>query len=108
MIEKVINAMSDKDYEALSSCFTEDCEFIDYCPSQHGNSDSYLYGSDCVEMFFRSRWAAGIPVIAEPVIESENRASIFISYGGAYIYARISIEEIGSGGLIKKAIVHPV
>jgi|GEM_PF-2667104 len=106
MIENVINAMAAKDYAALAACFSEDCKFIDYCPPHDGGTDSYVYGRENVELFYRSRWVAGVPKIAEPVIENKDRATVFISYGGQYLYARISIEEYGGDGLIKKAIVH--
>ena len=107
MIEKVMKSMAEKDYEALASCFSEDCVFFDYCPSQNGKLNSYVYGSACMEMYFRRKFVMGEFEIGEPLIESEKTASFFGAYDGPYVYARLNIEEFNGDGLIKKAIVHP-
>lgn len=107
MIEKAINAMMDKDYRALASCFSEDCTYFDYCPLLNGDSGYFIYGSDCLEMFFMPKLTFGEFTVAEPVIESEKSATFFGSYNGPYFYARFFIEEYDSAGLIKKAVIHP-
>ena len=107
MIEKIINAMMDKDYKTLASCFSEDGEYIDYCPSMNGKANSFIYGNCSVEMFFRNKFAGGDFAIAEPLIESQNRASFFGAYSGPYVYAHLNIEEVDDSGLIKKIVVHP-
>ena len=58
--------------------------------------------------FFKLKFLSGEFEAAEPVIESENSASYYGAYNGPYIYARFSIEEYDSTGLIKKAVVHPL
>ena len=107
MIEKIIDAMMNMDYKTLASYFSEDGEYIDYCPLMNGKTNHFLYGNSCVEMFFRRAFASGDFVIASPLIESENRASFFGAYSGPYVYARLNIEEYDSTGLIKKIVVHP-
>ena len=107
MIEKVITSMVEKDYATLASCFSDDCLFFDYCPSQNGRPNSYVYGNACMAMFFRKKFVMEDLDIAEPRIESGTSASFFGAYGGPYVYARLNIEEYDSSGLIKKAIVHP-
>ena len=107
MIEKVIKAMMDKDFKALALCFSDNCKYFDYCPSLVGESGYYIYGNDCLEMFFMTKLTNGEFVVAEPEIESENCASFFASYNGPYIYARLNIEELDSSGLINKAVIHP-
>jgi hypothetical protein len=107
MIEKVMKALAEKDYAALAACFSEDCTYFDYCPSLNGRPNSYIYGSVCVEMYFRKQFLLRELEVAEPQLEGENRASYFGAYGGPYIYARLDIEEYDGGGLIKKAVAHP-
>jgi len=107
MIERVIEAMVNKDHKLLASCFTEDCTYIDYCPSQNGEVNSFIYGNDCMEMFFNLRFKTGEFEAAEPVIESDDQATFFGMYNGPYVYSRIRVEEYGSDGLVKKAVVTP-
>jgi len=107
MIENVINALTEKDSKALASCFSEDCRYFDYCPSLNGDPCIFIYGNECLEMFFGSKLALGDIVVAEPVIESARSANYFGAYYGPYVYARLNIEEYDSAGLIKKVVVHP-
>jgi hypothetical protein len=107
MIEKVIKALTEKDCETLAKCFSENCTYVDYCPSLNDMPNSFIYGNACVEMFFKMKFMSGELEVAEPVIESENRATFFEAVNGPYIYAGLSIEEYDSTGLIKKAVVHP-
>ena len=107
MIEKVMKALTEKDYETLASCFSENCIYFDYCPSMNGKANSYIYGNACVNMFFRRLFVTGELEVAEPVIKNESSATYFGAYGGPYVYARLSIEEYDSVGLIKKAVAHP-
>ena len=102
-----MKALTDGDYKTLASCFSENCTYFDYCPSLNGRPNSYIYGNKCMEMYFRKQFISQELEIAEPLIESNDRASFFGAYGGPYIYARVNIEEYDSSGLIKKAVVHP-
>ena len=102
-----MKALTEKDYETLASCFSENCVFFHYCPSMNGKPNSYIYGSACVNMYFRRMFVTGELEVAEPVIESEKSASYFGAYGGPYVYARLNIEEYDSSDLIKKAVAHP-
>ena len=107
MIERVINALTEKDYEALSECFSENCMYFDYCPSLNDMPNSFIYGNACMAMFFKLKFLSGEFEVAEPLIENKNCASFFGAYNGPYIYARLNIEEYDNSGLIKKAVVHP-
>jgi hypothetical protein len=107
MIEKALKALAEKDYKALAACFTEDCKYFDYCPSCNGKDNYFVYGSACVEMFFRNRFTFDQLIVSDPVIEDDKTASFFGAYDGPYIFARFRIEEIDPAGLIKKAVVHP-
>ena len=107
MIEKVMDALTGKDYKTLASYFSENCKYFDYCPSLNGGSNSFIYGRPCIEMFFQSKFVSKEYEVAEPLVENDSRATFFGAYNGPYIYARLSIEEFDSSGLISKAIVHP-
>ncbi|NLB29181.1 MAG: hypothetical protein GX823_02995 [Clostridiales bacterium] len=107
MIEKVIKALTKQDAKALAECFSENCTYLDYCPSINGKPNGFVYGSACIEMFFKKMFISEGHEVAEPVIESDTRATFFGVYSGPYIYARFNIEELDNDGLIKKAVVHP-
>jgi hypothetical protein len=107
MIRKIIRALTEKDYIALSQCFSENCKYFDYCPSQNGEANYFVYGSDCVEMFFRNRFTFDYLDVAEPVFEDENTATYFGAYNGPFVYARLKIEEYDENGLAKKVLVTP-
>ncbi len=107
MIERVIKALTEKDYDTLAKCFSENCTYVDYCPSLTDMPNSFIHGNACMEMYFKMKFLSGDFEVAEPVIESENRATFFVAYNGPYIYAGLNIEEYDGSGLIKKAVVHP-
>ena len=107
MIEKVMKALTEKDSKALAECFSENCVYFDYCPSLNGKPNSFIYGNACMEMYFKKMFISEDHEVAEPLIESDTRATFFGAYSGPYIYARLNIEEYDGSGLIKKAVVHP-
>ena len=107
MINKVMSALAEKNIELLISCFTENCMYFDYCPSQNGEENFFIYGNTCLEMLLRSKLSSGEIVVSDPIVESENCANFFGAYKGPYIFARLEIEEYDSSGFIKKAVVHP-
>lgn len=107
MIEKALKALAEKDYKTFAACFSEDCKYLDYCPSCNGKDNYFVYGSACIEMFFRNRFTFEHLIVSDPVVEDEKTASFFGAYEGPYIFARFRIEEFDASGLIKKAVVHP-
>jgi hypothetical protein len=107
MIHKVMKALAEKNGLALAACFSEDCRYFDYCPSCNGEQNYFIYGSDCIEMFFRNRFTYDYLEVGDPVIEDDNTASYFGAYCGPYVFARLRIEEYDETGLIKKVVVHP-
>ena len=108
MIEKAMEALTEKDHKALALCFSENCMLFDYCPSLNGMPNNFIYGNPCLEMHYKKQFFAQDMEIAEVQIEGKDRASYFGAYGGPYIFARFEIEEYDSDGLIKKAVVRPV
>lgn len=107
MIKQAMDALVKADFKAFSACFSEDGRYFDYCPALHGKDNYFVYGRDCVEMFFRNRFTFGLLTVAQPVIEDENTASFFGAYDAPFVFARFDIEEYDACGLIKKAVVHP-
>lgn len=107
MIKKALKALADMDYKTLAECFSEDCKYFDYCPSCTGKENYFVYGSACIEMFFRNRFTFKRLIVSDPVVENETTASFFGAYDGPYIFAHFRIEEFDANGLIKKVVVHP-
>ncbi|MBQ8975719.1 MAG: hypothetical protein IJ072_08385 [Oscillospiraceae bacterium] len=109
MIKRIINAIKARDYEAVTQCF-EDSEkvcYIDYCPINVGYDNFFIYGSRAVEMFFRDKFFNGSFCIEQERIEDENSATFFGCYNNKYYFGRLTVEELGENGLIKKAVVRP-
>jgi hypothetical protein len=107
MIRKLMKALTEKDYKAMAECFSENCKYFDYCPSLNGEQNYFVYGSDCVEMFFRNRFTFDYLEVADPQFEDENTATFFGAYNGPYVYARLKIEAYDDSGLIQKVLVTP-
>lgn len=100
MIQKYLDAMMQGDYKALSECFTDRCHYFDYTLSTWNMHNYHVYGSKCIEMFFRHKFTFGIVKCSDPVIENENTANYFVSYAGHYLFVRATIEEYGEDGKI--------
>lgn len=109
MINKLIAAMKAKDYLAVTACFEDsrDVKYIDYCPINVGVDNYFLYGNHKIEMFFRDKFYNSTFYIAEERIEDDKSATFFGCYNGKFYYGRLTIEELGENGLIKKAVVRP-
>lgn len=108
MLKKAIFALLEKDYRTFAACFTEDCDYADFCPCLNGKRNYYVHGSPSLEMFFHQRLVSHRFEIAEPLVENEREASFFCTYdNGPYVYARMVAERFGDDGRIEKAVVHP-
>lgn len=107
MIERIINALMNKDSEALADCFTENCLYYDYCPVLNGFPNIYIYGNACMALLLRHLFVSGDLEVREPLIEDADNATFFGAYYGPYIYARLHIEEYDSEGRVNKVIVTP-
>ena len=107
MIERVLEALENKDYKSFSRCFSEFGRYFDYGPSINGKENYFCYGRDFIEMFFKNRFVQDHIRIDCTKKESETSGSYFAAYDGPYVYVRFEIEELDEDGLIKKAVVHP-
>ncbi len=107
MISKITSALCDKNYRALSACFSKDGVYIDYCPALVGKECYYAYGRETVEMFIRNRFVHEGLEFGSVKIESETKATFFVSYGAPYMYAVAEVEEVDAEGLVLKFVVRP-
>ena len=107
MIEQAVRALADRDFRLFAGCFSEDGRYYDYCPSQNGKDNYFVYGRDAIEMFFRNRFTFDQLTVSDPVIEDDRTASFFGAYEGPYVFARFRIDALDGNGIIKKAVVHP-
>lgn len=107
MIEKYIEAMMARDYQALAACFAAKCRYFDYCPIGVNRDNYHVYGRTAIEMFFHNKFTFGILSISDPVIESPTCANFLVAYGGTYLHARATIELYTEDGLIQELTVRP-
>ncbi|MBQ1333320.1 MAG: hypothetical protein IIZ51_06080 [Lachnospiraceae bacterium] len=110
MVEKLLNAIKEKDHLAAAACFEDDrnASYTDYCPSCVGFDSIFVYGKTSAEIFFRDKFYNNSFYIAEEEIEDDRNATFFGCYNGKFCFCRMTIEEITSEGLIRKAVVRPV
>ena len=110
MINRLIDAFRKMDYAAVKNCFedSDKVQYIDYCPINVGFDNYFIYGSNAIEIFFRSSFAYNTFSIYEEQIENDNTATFFGCHNSKFYFARLTIEELGYNGLIKKVVVRPV
>ena len=107
MINKVMTALTNKDFKGLAECFSKDCRYFDYCPSLGGKENYFVYGKEAVEMFFRNKFVHRHFEASSAVVENESCASFFGSYDAPFVYAGVRIEAFDDDGLIEKLVVSP-
>ena len=101
-------AMENKDYVALSKCFSEQCRLFDYCPAGVGKENFYIYGCKAVDMFYHNKFILGGLRVVDPVIVDERTVNFYCSYGGVIIHAVATIETYDpKNGLIKEMVIRP-
>ncbi len=107
MIERIMQALSEKTYKELSECFSKDAVYLDYCPALEGKECYYIYGREAIEMYFRNRFVHGHFEVASVKIESERKATYFGFYDAPFIYAAAEIDKIDENGLVVKFVARP-
>lgn len=108
MIADYSRAMVNKDYAALSQCFSEQCRLFDYCPSGAGEENYFIYGKRAVDMFYHNKFVLGGLSIQDPLIVDERTLNFYCNYGGVVIHAVASIESYDPrSGLIKEMVIRP-
>lgn len=112
MVEKLMNAFSAEDPEAVAACFADDINvsFVDYCPMLADGNNVHLFGKNAIKMFFTDQFYEMNRYfsVSSVAIEDKRNADFFACYRGKYVYARLTIEEFTEEGFIKKAVIRPV
>lgn len=108
LIADFSRAMEQKDYVALSRCFSSQSFLFDYCPSAAGKENYHIYGNKAIEMFYHNKFVLGGLQISDPLITNERTVNYFCSYGGTIIHVQATIELYDQeSGLIKEMIIRP-
>ena len=107
MIWDYINAMENKDYVALSKCFSENCRLFDYCPGNIGQENFFIYGQRAIDMFYHNRFLFRHFRITDARIVSDTQAYYYAVYDGYHVRALATITEFSSDGLIERLVVRP-
>ena len=108
MIQKLVQALQEKDYKAMASCFAEECRLFDDCPLRIKNENYYIYGRWAVEMFYHNKFILGGLSFLDPRIQDERTINLYISYGGQVNHALATIESWEpESGLIRELVIRP-
>ena len=108
IIADFIKAMTNKDYRALSQCFSDNCRLFDYCPSSIGKDNSFIYGPRAVDMFYHNRFVLHSLTIHDPMIVDERTVNYYANYGGPLVHVVANIESYDpKTGLIKEMVIRP-
>ena len=108
MIERIMNALENRQFRELSECFSKDAVYKDYCPALEGGECSYVCGREAIEMFFRNRFVHNHFEAASIRTESAERATFFGYYDAPFVYASAEIEGLDDEGLVTRFTVRPV
>ena len=107
MIRQYINAMSNRDFDALGKLFAPDGVYCDFCPEDVGQPKYYAYGPEGIDMFFRNRFIFRCFEITDPVIISDTQAYYFAVYGNFHLQALATIQSFDGDGNIQRLVVRP-
>ncbi len=106
-IEKYIEAIENKDFNALGSLFTDDGHYCDYCPNGTSQHEYHLYGKEAISMFFRNKFLFRQYAIMESRILNDEQAEFIASFGGYYIMALVHLQSVTEDGHILRLTVRP-
>lgn len=108
MIQSYVSAMKKKDYDALAQCFSDKCSLFDYCPAVVGKDNAFLYGKRAVDMYYHNKFILGGQSIHDPMIVDDRTVNLYMSYAGAIVHCKATIESYDpSSGLIKEMVIRP-
>ena len=112
VVNEFIDAMMNKDHNALENCFSEHCTFVDYCPSLADRQDTFLYGPHSINMYFHNRFMFNGFTMLDPRVVNERTVDCFVNYGGRLVHAIAEIvnfdgAEPDSSRRIKDLVIRP-
>ncbi len=107
LIRQYVNAMLNRDSEALSKLFSPTGSFVDYCPKDSGKPQLHAYGPEGIDMFFRNQFLFRKFEITDATIISDTQAYYYAIYNGYHMRAIATIQEFSKDGEIKHMVVRP-
>ncbi len=106
-IERFIEVIENKDFMALGELFTQDGHYCDYCANGTAQHEYHLYGKEAISMFFRNKFLFRQYAVMETEVLNERQAEFIASFGGYYIMAIATLQQISEDGHIKRMTVRP-
>lgn len=107
IIEQYIDALENRDFEALGRLFTENGHYSDYCGVGAAQSDFHLYGREAISMFFRNKFFFSQYSISEPIILNDRQAEFIASYAGYHVMALANLQQLSANNQIRRLTVRP-
>jgi hypothetical protein len=107
MMNKLIHAMEEKDYVALSNLFADKCHYFDYMPAGIGERNYHVCGRKGIGMFFHNKFYFKGFEIFNAVVENDRVANCFALYHGRTLHAKIEIAAIDEEGKIVNMVISP-
>ena len=102
------DALLNKDYKALSECFSSHCRLFDYCPAVADQNNYYINGRQAIDMFYHNKFILGGYSIEDPLITDERTLNFYGRYSGVIIHGQATIESYDpETGLIKEMVIRP-
>ncbi|MCF0121463.1 MAG: hypothetical protein HUJ65_07485 [Oscillospiraceae bacterium] len=112
MLQKLLDSLEQENAEMVAACFEDDMsvEFRDYCPIFVGQPCKFLCGRNAVLLHFLDQFydMNRFFTISDVQIEDDRNANFFSCYKGKYVMSRLTVEDLGDTGLIKKAVIRPL
>ncbi|WP_432630851.1 nuclear transport factor 2 family protein [Brotaphodocola sp.] len=106
-IEQFVEVIENKDYEGLGELFTPDGHYCDYCANGTPQHEYHLYGKEAISMFFRNKFLFCQYSIMQPAILNDRQAEFIACFGGYYVMAIVSLQQITADGHIRRLTVRP-
>lgn len=106
-IEKYVQAMENKDYEAMANLFTKDGKLCDYCTTSSIEQEYHIYGREAINMFFRNKFGFRKYCISEVEVVNDKQAEFIANFAGYNIMAIATVLEVDENGAIERLTVRP-
>ena len=113
IIQAFVEAMQNKDHEALAECFTETCRLFDYCPQLVGLENFYTYGKRAIDMFYHNQFVLSGFSMLDPRVVDERTVNFYADYNDVVVHAVATIENCNDGScaldnsLIQEMVIRP-